>query len=293
MPLAVSTPTLARTAPRRHNAAMKITTISSRDNAAFKRMRDLVGSSRERRAQQTAWLEGQRLCAEYLKTADAQACTLVASASLAVDDLLRSLAATFSEVLVLDTRLFAELTQLDSPSGWALLIPIAQTVSAQNKSLSGDVLILDRVQDPGNAGSIMRSAVAAGVAELWCVNGTVDVWSPKVLRAAMGAHFSLSVLTSIESDLLMTMVRDRGLKLLATANSPDAVSLYSNALDLGGTNAWVFGREGEGVSTVLLNQAVTVVIPQSEAIESINVAVAAGICLFETRRRRLAGTKPA
>lgn len=272
---------------------MKITSITSRDNAAFKRMRDLVGSSRERRTLQTAWLEGQRLCVEYLKSAGAQECTLVASSSLDVDDLLRSLATRFSDVLVLDTRLFAELTQLDSPAGWALLIPIPKTAFAQKKPLSGDVLILDRIQDPGNAGSIMRSAVAAGVTELWCMNGTVDVWSPKVLRAAMGAHFALTMLTSIEPDSLMMMVRQRGLKLLATANSPDAVSIYSQTLDLNGANAWVFGQEGEGVSSVILNQALTVVIPQSDAIESINVAVAAGICLFEARRRRLVKAKPA
>lgn len=270
---------------------MKITTITSRDNAAFKRMRDIVGSARERRDHQMAWLEGQRLCVEYLGTASAQECTLVVSAALALDDLLRSLPASPPQALVLDARLFAELTQLDSPVGWALLISIDRTPNAKKNTSSNDVLILDRIQDPGNAGSIMRSAVAAGITELWCLSGTVDVWSPKVLRAAMGAHFSLSILTSLEPDLLMTMIRDRSLKLMATANSSDAVSLYSQALDLSGANAWVFGQEGEGVSRALLDQALTVVIPQSEAIESINVAVAAGICLFETRRRRLTDAK--
>lgn len=272
---------------------MKITTIRSRDNAVFKRMRDLVGSSRERRVQMSAWLEGRRLCTEYLRTVGPQGSTLVASASIGVDDLLRSLSVAFSDVVVLEGRLFDELTQLDSPADWALLIPIPQVSSVRLRESSGDVLILDRLQDPGNVGSIMRSAVAAGIPELWCVSGTVDVWSPKVLRAAMGAHFSLSISLSMEPDLVLKTVHARAATLLATANSSNAISLYSDALDLLGDNAWVFGQEGEGISPTFLGQAKKVVIPQSEAIESINVAVAAGICLFETRRRRLINTKPA
>ena len=148
------------------------------------------------------------------------------------------------------------------------------------------VVIVDRIQDPGNLGALLRSAAAAGIAQCWCVTGTVDPWSPKVLRAAMGAHFQMTIRQGVEARQAIDACRLRGFHLLSTANQPDAVSLYAAELQLNQPIAWVFGQEGDGVAQEFLSEAQVVVIPQTAAVESLNVAVAAGICFFEMRRRQ-------
>ena len=148
------------------------------------------------------------------------------------------------------------------------------------------VVIVDRIQDPGNLGALLRSAAAAGIAQCWCVTGTVDPWSPKVLRAAMGAHFQMTIRHGVDARQVIDACRLQGFHLLSTANQPDAVSLYSAGLQLNQPIAWVFGQEGDGVAQEFLSQAQVVVIPQTAAVESLNVAVAAGICFFEMRRRQ-------
>ena len=148
------------------------------------------------------------------------------------------------------------------------------------------VVIVDRIQDPGNLGALLRSAAAAGIAQCWCITGTVDPWSPKVLRAAMGAHFQMTIRQGVDARQAIDACRLRGFHLLSTANQPDAVSLYSAELQLNQPIAWVFGQEGDGVAQEFLSQAQVVVIPQTAAVESLNVAVAAGICFFEMCRRQ-------
>ena len=148
------------------------------------------------------------------------------------------------------------------------------------------VVIVDRIQDPGNLGALLRSAAAAGIAQCWCVTGTVDPWSPKVLRAAMGAHFQMTIRQGVDARQVIDACRLQGFHLLSTANQPDAVSLYAAELQLNQPIAWVFGQEGDGVAQEFLSKAQVVVIPQTAAVESLNVAVAAGICFFEMRRRQ-------
>ena len=141
-------------------------------------------------------------------------------------------------------------------------------------------VLLDDVQDPGNVGTIMRTAVAAGVSNVYLSHGCADVWSPKVLRAAMGAHFQVRV--SSDVDLLQLLERHAG-KIVVT----DLVarqSLYD--VDLRGPVCMIFGNEGAGVSEPLKAVAgEKVLIPMPGKIESLNVAAAAAICLFERVRQ--------
>lgn len=144
-------------------------------------------------------------------------------------------------------------------------------------------LWLDRVQDPGNMGTLLRTAAAAGMQRVFASSGCVAAWSPKVLRSAQGAHFALA----IHENQDFSQLRKRlDIPMVVTALDGTG-SLYETSLPRHA--AWVFGNEGRGVEAALIDAAdLRVSIPQSRAVESLNVAVAAGICLFEQRRRYLA-----
>ena len=281
--------------------------IRSRKNSHIKLLRDLVMGGRLRRSHNAAWVEGERLCRSYFDTQTSLP-ILVASEKLLLADLLASAPRgiqSFREVWIIPADCFSEITQIESSLGWGLVIEVPISSGANDDPGSNDpgsnetqpsagrkalmqsaVVIVDRIQDPGNLGALLRSAAAAGIAQCWCVTGTVDPWSPKVLRAAMGAHFQMTIRQGVEARQAIDACRLRGFHLLSTANQPDAVSLYSAELQLHQPIAWVFGQEGDGVAQEFLSKAQVVVIPQTAAVESLNVAVAAGICFFEMRRRQ-------
>jgi TrmH family RNA methyltransferase len=276
--------------------------IRSRKNPHIKLLRDLVMGGRLRRSHNAAWVEGERLCRSYFDTQTSLP-ILVASDKLLLADLLASVPRglqSFREVWTIPADCFSEITQIESSLGWGLVIEVP-IPSGSNDDLSNNetqlsagrkalmqsaVVIVDRIQDPGNLGALLRSAAAAGIAQCWCITGTVDPWSPKVLRAAMGAHFQMTIRQGVNAKQAIDACRLRGFHLLSTANQPDAVSLYSAELQLNQPIAWVFGQEGDGVAQEFLSQAQVVVIPQTAAVESLNVAVAAGICFFEMCRRQ-------
>jgi TrmH family RNA methyltransferase len=281
--------------------------IRSRKNLHIKLLRDLVMGGRLRRSHNAAWVEGERLCRSYFDTQTSLP-ILVASEKLLLADLLASAPRgiqSFREVWIIPADCFSEITQIESSLGWGLVIEVPISSGANDDPGSNDpgsnetqpsagrkalmqsaVVIVDRIQDPGNLGALLRSAAAAGIAQCWCVTGTVDPWSPKVLRAAMGAHFQMTIRQGVDARQVIDACRLQGFHLLSTANQPDAVSLYSAGLQLNQPIAWVFGQEGDGVAQEFLSKAQVVVIPQTAAVESLNVAVAAGICFFEMRRRQ-------
>jgi TrmH family RNA methyltransferase len=276
--------------------------IRSRKNPHIKLLKDLVMGGRLRRSHNAAWVEGERLCRSYFDTQTSLP-ILVASEKLLLADVVASAPRgiqSFREVWTIPADCFSEITQIESSLGWGLVIEVP-IPSGSNDDLSNNetqlsagrkalmqsaVVIVDRLQDPGNLGALLRSAAAAGIAQCWCITGTVDPWSPKVLRAAMGAHFQMTIHQGVNAKQAIDACRLRGFHLLSTANQPDAVSLYSAELQLNQPIAWVFGQEGDGVAQEFLSQAQVVVIPQTAAVESLNVAVAAGICFFEMCRRQ-------
>ena len=149
-------------------------------------------------------------------------------------------------------------------------------------TLTQSAVLLDQLQDPGNLGSILRSAAAAGIKHVFCSAGSVAAWSPKVLRAGMGAHFVLEI---VENADLHALVGSATIPVLATSSHADSTVF---AADLTQSLAWLFGHEGQGVSTSLLAMATQqVAIPHAGEIESLNVAASAAVCLFEQMRQRL------
>lgn len=147
--------------------------------------------------------------------------------------------------------------------------------------LTKNALLLETVQDPGNMGTILRTAAAAGVTEVYVSGGSVAAWSPKVLRAGMGAHYSLRVYE--DCDLAGLITGSRVPVLVTSLDASD--SIYDK--NLSGETAWLFGNEGSGVSRELLKLGVQqVIIPQNPDVESLNVAAAVAVCLFEQVRQR-------
>ncbi len=141
-------------------------------------------------------------------------------------------------------------------------------------------VVLDRVQDAGNVGSILRSASAMGVAQVVALKGTAALWSPKVLRAGMGAHFALHLVEQAQAEDLPRL----GLPLVATSSHTDQ---FLPSAPLPEPCAWVMEHEGQGLTAaVMAHCSLSVAIPQPGGEESLNVAAAAAVCLYESLRRR-------
>jgi TrmH family RNA methyltransferase len=179
-------------------------------------------------------------------------------------------------VVVVPDALFAGVSALPSPAGIGFLLPLPDQPAIEARVAT---VVLDRLQDAGNVGSILRSAAAFGVAQVLALQGTAALWSPKVLRAGMGAHFGLRLVEGLQpADLDALAVPLVGTSLQADALLP--------AAPLPTPCAWLLGHEGQGVAPALLARcALTVRIPQPGGEESLNVAAAAAVCLYESMRR--------
>ena len=254
--------------------------ITSHDNPFFKELKKLVGSSRQRHKAGQALLDGAHLLQSYLASGNNPLHLLVTEAAQRDREIAALLGKNAGVPLTqLNDSLFAELSELKTLSGVLVLIELPQPkVSA---ALSSFCLLLEDIQDPGNLGSMLRSAAAAGCDAVFLSKGCADAWSPKVLRAGMGGHFALSVHERV--DLLAVAAEFPGRLLAASLHAK--TSLYD--CNLGGKLAFAVGNEGAGLSPTLLavvNQQF--VIPMPGKMESLNVAAAASICLFEAVRQR-------
>jgi TrmH family RNA methyltransferase len=242
--------------------------VSSRDNALLKDLRRLAQDNTAYRKQGRVWIEGDHLCraalAHGLKPALA-----VFSESFWPQARTEWATAAVKTVLVADP-LFAGLSGLESPAPMAFVIDLPAAPALEPLAAS---VILDRVQDAGNVGAILRSAGAFGFRQVIALKGTAALWSPKVLRAGMGAHFGLRLLESVEPDALDALAVP-----ILTTSSHHGELLHRAALPW--PCAWALGHEGQGVGDAVgarASQAVRIVQPGGE--ESLNVACAAAICL--------------
>jgi TrmH family RNA methyltransferase len=253
--------------------------IRSKENESFKRLKKLLGSPRERRKRKAAVLEGSRLVEVYLRRVGSPA-QLVLSAVAGRDgrygkiaDLSRGTAMT-----VISDALFGEISTLSTPTGIFAVIDLPVKTG---KSGEGDCLFLDGLQDPGNLGMILRSAAAAGVVTVSLSRACADVWSPKVLRAGMGAHFFMNIVE--EEDLARSAESFDGTVLVLDPEGGGSIF----ETDLRGRTGFVVGSEGSGVSPALLRAAdKSVAIPMPGWEEPLNAAAAATVCLFEMVRQR-------
>jgi TrmH family RNA methyltransferase len=256
-------------------------TISSRENPFYKELKHLAGSSQARRKAGQSLLDGVHLCQAYLELRGMPLHCVVSDAALAnpeVDDIVRRCEAAHTHVTALPDALFTAISQVEHGVNLMFLIETARPV--QPSALAESAVLLDGVQDPGNVGSILRSAAAAGIRQVYCSAGTAFCWSPKVLRAAMGAHFVLEIFENAD---LAALIRGSQVAVLATSGYAEQ-RLYD--VDLRQPVAWLLGHEGQGVADDLLALAThRVVIPHAGQVESLNVAACAAVCFFEQLRQ--------
>lgn len=291
--------TIGRTEPR-------VVHITSRDNPLVQRIRKLGQDPVSYRKLGQIWLEGDHLCSAALNRQVPLLEAVIAdtawtgehgvalpSDASAVG--LSALARQAARVVVVPEALWRQFSTLESPTRLGALMAWPGASGADDAGnaaspppsttsgllASARTVVLDRVQDAGNVGSILRSACAMGIEQVVALKGSAALWSPKVLRAAMGAHFGLHVVEQIESEQL----RELQVPLVATSSHTDQVL---PTLRLPDPCAWLFGHEGQGVSATLLSRCdLTVGIPQPGGEESLNVAAAAAVCLYEAMRQRL------
>jgi RNA methyltransferase, TrmH family len=251
-----------------------VVSITSRSNPLLVRLRKLCGDPAAYRKQGQVWIEGVHLCEAYVQHGGVPLQAVIAEPAWQIEAL-RALAMAADAVAIVPPALMEGLSTLESapPLAFAVEWPGAHALRPGVPSV-----VLDRLQDAGNVGSILRSAAAFGVVQVIALGGTVALWSPKVVRAGQGAHFALYLVEAADAAVLDGL----GVPLVATGSHAD-VSLDEATLPR--PCAWVFGHEGQGVSPPLLEQcALTVRIPQPGGQESLNVAAAAGICLYAGQR---------
>ncbi len=250
--------------------------ITSPDNPLLVRLRRLARDGAAYRREGRAWIEGEHLCAALRSRGGAAAQAVISDAAWQQPHL-RELAGWAAEVLLVPAALFRGLSALESPAPLGFVVELEAATVLTPRLAS---VVLDRVQDAGNAGSILRSAAAFGFAQVLALKGTVALWSPKVLRAGMGAHFGLRLVEGLDESSL------EALQLPLVAAVVHAGALLPGAA-LPAPCAWVLGHEGQGVAATLLGRcALQVSIPQPGGEESLNVAAAAAVCLYESMRQR-------
>lgn len=254
--------------------------VTSRDNAQFKQLVKLATSSRERKAIGATLLDGPHLVGAYHASGRIAETLVVADGALEkpeVSELFEAAAA--KQRLILPDRLFGDIAQVATPTGIAAVIATPGNPPPPDQLET--CLLLDGLQDWGNVGSMLRTAVAAGIRQVFLSPGSVFAWSPKTLRAGQGAHFFLQIHEGV--DLVALARRHPGAVIATEARAETSVF----ATDLRGPTAWAFGNEGAGLSRELADAAtLRLRIPMPGATESLNVAAAAAICLFEQVRQR-------
>jgi TrmH family RNA methyltransferase len=257
-------------------------TITSRENPLYKELKQLAGSSQARRKAGRTLLDGVHLCEAYLQHLGApRLCIVSESARLhhEVVPIAVQCESGASQCILLPDALYNALSQVEHGVGLMFVVDTPElTVPA---ALTGSAVLLDNLQDPGNMGSILRSAAAAGIEFVLCSPGTAFTWSPKVLRAGMGAHFLLKIAENVD---LAAIIRSASVPVLATSSHARQTIFETNLTQ---PVAWLFGHEGQGVAEDLLALAThQVAIPHLGAMESLNVAASAAVCFFEQVRQR-------
>jgi TrmH family RNA methyltransferase len=261
-----------------------VNVISSAANPYVKRLRSLCSAPRERRNERSFVIEGVRLVSDALDAGVQPQLALYAPDQLQsspggaalldrVSRLPQSFAATMQAVAAAaDTR---------NPQGIVAAVPWIEL-----EFRAGLLLVLDAIRDPGNVGTLLRSAEAAGVGGVCCINGTADIYNPKVVRSAMGAHFTLPIRNALDWDDMTSFLTETSHVYAAIA---DATMPYF-AVDWCQPAALIIGSEAHGVSAEGLQHATqAITIPMVGRTESLNAGVAGSIILFEALRQRSLG----
>lgn len=252
--------------------------LRSRDNPRVRRWHALARDGRLRRSERRALIEGPHLLAACLDAGGHPRAVLASESGRGKPEIAALLGRAGLAPVILPDALFRWMADAATPTGVAAEIEVPRDEA--RVAQAAHAVFLDGVQDAGNVGAILRTAAAFGVDTAVLGQGCADPWSPKVLRAAMGGHFALRIVEV--PDLAAALAEFRGTLVCAVASggAPPA------SLDLAGRIGWVFGAEGQGVSAaVAARTSLRVAVPVARGIESLNVAAAAAILLYERARQ--------
>lgn len=251
--------------------------ITSRDNPIFKQLKKFADNAKERRAEGKTLLDGVHLIESYMANFGLPEVVIIPEGKSTVEatGLIQELADV--STVMLPTLMFAELTPVTSSTGILALVKIPLLAKPETADF---VLMLEDIQDPGNLGSMLRTAVAAGVKAAYLSMGCTDAWSPKALRGGQGAQFVLPIME--RADLIQELQQFVG---VSYATAMHGESLYQQ--DLTQATAFVIGNEGNGLrKQTLAATSKTITIPMAEhSVESLNAGAAAAVCLFERKRQ--------
>lgn len=259
---------------RKHGMSFKH--ITSRDNAVFKRLKKLADNKRERSKEGETLLDGVHLIEAYLQVFGEPELVIIPEGESTHEA--TSMIQELGDVntLMFPTLMFAELTPVTKSTG--VLALVKKPTIAIPESV-GFALMLEDIQDPGNLGSMLRTALGAGVDAVYLSKGCTDAWSPKCLRGGQGAQFHLPIVEGV--DIVEAV---EGFAGASYATTLAGESVY--AQDLTKPSAFVIGNEGAGLSQQAIDAATQQVsIPMHAKLESLNAAAAAAICLFECQRQ--------
>lgn len=255
--------------------------ITSRDNPVYKHLRKLADNARERKKSGVTLLEGVHLIEAYVQTHGEPQLLIIpeGKSSLEATDLLQHLADV--DTMMLPTLMFADLAPVTSSSGIMALVPVPENALPQSVDFA---LLIEDIQDPGNLGSILRTAAAAGVQIAYLTKGCTDAWSPKALRGGQGAQLILPLVENVDALEIVQNFSGNTLALTMHGSSIYQQPLHEPVL-------FAVGNEGAGISAALQNAVrACVSIPMAHqgvlALESLNAAAATAIALFECQRQR-------
>ncbi len=253
--------------------------ITSDKNTSVKLVKALLAQARQRKKQGQTVLEGVHLIDAALRSDYPFVQILLAESAHQhpeVQQILTRLP-TYTSILTLSDTLYESIRSLGTGIDIMAIINIP---APSLTMIDYDCLILNDVQDSGNVGTLLRTAAAVGIDTVLCTSATAQAWSPKTLRAGMGAHFALTIYEGLSSQDILDHVKT---PLLATSSHTDTL-IYEH--DLSAPTAWIMGHEGQGVCDELMQCATPIALPQPNGQESLNVAIAGALCLYETLRQR-------
>lgn len=228
-------------------------------------------------------LEGERLIRQSLSFG-ARIVYVLAQSERLPEDLGKALEAAGAEVLMVAPQVIRRVSETQTPQG-VVAVAEAAPENAVDLAAAENVIVLDRIQDPGNLGTILRAAAAVGLSGAILTAGTVDPKNPKAIRASAGAYFRVPLLTGLAPAEVVERLGEHGFRLVA-ADCRGGVDAFT--FDWRGKWALVMGNEGSGLDPAF-SGAERVVLPMPGGIESLNVGVAASVLLYEAFRRRRDG----
>jgi len=254
--------------------------IVSRDNPVFKQLKRLADNARERRAEGKTLLDGVHLIEAYIDSFGEPELVIIPEGQSSVEATGLIQALVDVPTIMLPTLMFSELTPVVSATGILALAKIPQLPSVEAPQFA---LMLEGIQDPGNLGSMLRTAAAAGVQVVYMSTSCTDAWSPKALRGGQGAQFLLPMVE--RADLMVELQQFSG---NSYATTMDGESVFDQ--DLTQPTAFVIGNEGGGLrQPTIAACSKNITIPMAKTklgtVESLNAGAATAVCLFERMRQ--------